>query len=337
MTTLSGPKRSGHIEDSPQQWTALSGVTIWEGSVVGAYPSGANAGYLDRIEADPTLVCKGVALHTVIGGTSNQDVRVDEKIIPMAFAGGLDTSKRGALVYATDTATGTLTSGTPPIGMLMEVASATRGMVGVGPSFIARAAAALAATLTSANAFQVDEFTNPVAASTTALHAATASTVAVQTLLTAALSAPGIAALLAFPRNVTFTTAGSSATDAPDTAVITGTDIDGNALTESIAGLQGGAATYAGVKAFKTITSIVYGAGAGTGATVAVGTGVKIGFSKSIKSRAGRLAVIQQVAVATVVTTGTFVDATTSPPHGTYAPATAQDGANDYAVTYEHS
>ena len=338
MTTLQGPKRCPHVEDAPQQYTALNGVTIWEGSVVGTYPSGANAGYLDRIEADPTLVCRGVARHTVIGGTSSQDTLVDEKIIPIVFAGGLDTSHRGALVYATDTATGTLTSGTPPIGMLMEAPSATRGMVGIGPSFIARAAAATAATIAAANAYQTDEITNAAASSTTALHAATATTVAVQTLLTAALGA-GVAALLANPRNVTFTTSGVTATQAPDTAVITGTDFDGNALVESIAGLSGGAASYLGVKAFKTITSIVFGAGGGTAALVAVGVGGKFGFSKSIKPRTGIPHVVDEYLDGATVdpSTATIASAATSPPHGTWAPADPPDGTDAIAITYEHS
>lgn len=336
MATLTGPKRCSLDEAAPTHWTAKNGVTIWEGSVVGSWPSGGSAGYLDLIEADTSLICRGVARRNIVGGTANADTEVDEKIIPLAFAGGLDTTKRGLMVYAVDTATGTLTAGTPPIGMLIEVVSATRGKVGVGPSYIAKAGAAAAAVLTGANAFQVDEFTDPVAASATNLLAATASSVAVQTYLTAALGSAGKAALLAYPRNIYFTTAGSTASDAPATATIVGTDIDGNALTETV-NIAQTATTAIGVKAFKTITSITYSAGDGAGATVSIGVGVKMGLSKSVKSRAGFLAVIQQVAAGAVVTTGTFVDATTSPPHGTYAPATAQDGANDYSITYEHS
>lgn len=144
MTTLVSPKRCAILEDAPQQFTALSGVTIWEGAVVGSYPLGSlNAGYLDRIEADPQIQVRGVARHTVVGGTANADTFVDEKIIPLAFGSTIDTSMRGALVYGVDTATGSLTPGSgPPIGMLMEVPSGTRGMVGVGPTFVSRALAA---------------------------------------------------------------------------------------------------------------------------------------------------------------------------------------------------
>lgn len=334
MTTLSGPKRCPLIEDAPQQWVVNNAVQVWEGAVVGSYPSGANAGYLDLIEADPTLVCRGVARKNVLGD-GKLNVEVDEKIIPLAFAGGLDTTKRGALVYAVDTATGTLTSGTPPIGMLMEVVSATKGMVGVGPSFVARAAAATAATLTSANAFQVDEWLAPAATSTTALKTATTISSSPQTVST--FVAGGVSALAAFPRNVTFTGGGTTA-DCPTSAAVTGTDIDGNALTETVT-LTAGSGT--GVKAFKTVTSVVFTGSSSNDSTVAIGIGSALGLSKTIKYRAHRLAVIQEVYAATttgsVVTNGTYTDNTTSPPHGSYQGNSVPDGTRSYALTYEHS
>ena len=186
------------------------------------------------------------------------------------------------------------------------------------------------------NAIQTDEWTDPAAAAAAGLLIATASSVAVQIKLTAALLAPGIAALLAYPRNVTFTTAGATPADAPANAVIVGTDIDDAALTETVTIAQ--TATIAsGLKAFKTITSITYAAGDGAAATVAIGFGAVFGLSKSIKSRAGLLAAIREVSVGAVVTNGTLVSATTSPPHGTYAPNSAPDAAKDYALTYERT
>ena len=179
-----------------------------------------------------------------------------------------------------------------------------------------------------------DEWINPAAAAVAGLKAATASTVAVQTVLTAGLLAPGVAALLDFPRNVTFTTAGATAADAPATALITGTDIDDAALTETVTIAQ--TATIAqGAKCFKTVTSIVYAAGDGTGATVAIGFGQKFGLTKKIKTLGGGVAVINEIAIGARVTTGTFADYTTSPPYGNYSPAAAPDGVNDYAVTYQ--
>lgn len=184
------------------------------------------------------------------------------------------------------------------------------------------------------NGLQVDEITNAPAAATAGLLAATASSVAVQTKLAAALISAGLLELSIRPRNVTFTVAGATAAHAPTSAVITGTDINGDALTETVA-ITASAGTYAGVKAFKTIVSIVYGAGGGAGATVAIGYGSVFGLSKKIRSRAGLPLVFKEISAGAVVTNGTFVAAATSGPNGTYAPNSAPDGSKDYAVAYE--
>lgn len=180
----------------------------------------------------------------------------------------------------------------------------------------------------------VQTWTDPAAASTTALKTATATVASTVTILAAALSAGGKNALAAYPRNITFTTAGGTASDAPATATITGTDIDDNALTETVT-LSQTAATASGVKAFKTITSIAYPAADGTGATVAIGIGNVFGLAKKAKTRAGTVAVIKEHAAGAIVTNGTFVVPATGAPYGTYSPNTAPDGSNDYCVIFE--
>jgi hypothetical protein len=179
-------------------------------------------------------------------------------------------------------------------------------------------------------AMVVEEYTNPVAAAAAGLLAATASSIAVQTVLAAGLLAGGVAALLADGRNVTFTTAGATPADAPATALITGTNMDGAAQTETVNIAQ--TATIAnGVKAFKTITSVVYSAGDGAAATVSIGFGLKFGLGKKPKARAGLTSAIREIEVGVLVTTGTL-DAT----NRTYLPATAPDGTRDYCIYYEY-
>lgn len=182
----------------------------------------------------------------------------------------------------------------------------------------------------------VDEWTNAVAPDAAGLKTATATTVAPATVLAAGLLAPGIAALLAYPRNVTFTTAGVTPADAPATAVITGTDINDAPLEETV-NLAQTATIAEGAYAFKTITSIVYAAADGTAATVAIGFGKKFGFTKPIVRRGGTVGVVQEIANGAVVATGTFVNASTGAPNGTYSPSTDPDGTKDYAVYYEHN
>lgn len=182
--------------------------------------------------------------------------------------------------------------------------------------------------------FKVDEFTDAPAAATAGLKAATATTVAIQTWLTADLIGAGLTELAARPRSVTFTTAGATAADAPANAVVTGTDINGDALTETVT-LSQVAGTAESVKAFKTITSVVFAAGDGAGATIAMGYGNKFGLSRKAKTRAGAVMRGTEISAGSVVTNGTLVVAETSAPNGTYTPNTAPNGSNDYAIAYE--
>jgi len=182
--------------------------------------------------------------------------------------------------------------------------------------------------------YATDELTNPLAAAAAAIRAAFATTVAVQTWTTPNLIGGGAAELLANPRNVTFTTAGATPSDAPATVVVTGTDVDGEAITETL-NVPQTATIVEGAKAFATIVSVVFAAGDGTGATVAMGYGSKFGFRKKAKVRSAIVNVIREIAAGAFVTNGTFVVPATGAPYGTYTPNTAADGANDYSFTYE--
>jgi hypothetical protein len=127
-------------------------------------------------------------------------------------------------------------------------------------------------------AIAVEEFTTPpgsAALATNSLLAATATVAAPVTVLKAALVAAGLAQLALWPRQLTFTTAGGTAADAPATVAITGLDAFGAAQTETLA-LAQTAATVTSVKFWSDITSLVYPAADGTGATVAVGAAAAV-------------------------------------------------------------
>ena len=190
-------------------------------------------------------------------------------------------------------------------------------------------------TLAPMAAITVEEFTNPAAASTNAILLAKASTIATQSYAAAALDGAKGAGVMSPPRNITVTTAGVTPADAPATATITGVDVNGAVISESISVPQA-ATTAVGNKAFAKVTSIALTAGDGTNATVAVGFGSKVGLSKKIKSRAGAAVLVREVVDGALVTTGTMADAATGLPNGTYSPATAPDGAHDYAIYYEY-
>lgn len=121
----------------------------------------------------------------------------------------------------------------------------------------------------------LEEFTNLVgtaAPGTAVLKAATATVASVVSINAAGLLAAGLAMLAAWPRPLTFTTAGTTAADAPANVVITGTDANGAVASETLV-LSQTAATVTSANAYKTITSIVYPAADGTGATIAIGIG----------------------------------------------------------------
>lgn len=181
-------------------------------------------------------------------------------------------------------------------------------------------------------ALAIEEFTNPAAADAAGLEAATATQITARTVTS--FLAAGIAALAAFPRTISFTTAGSTPADAPATALITGTDVNDDPQTETVNVPQTATTAYS-VKCFKTVTSIAYAAGDGPDATVSIGFGPTLGLGKKVKSRAGLVNVVQEIAVGAKVTNGVFVAAVTSPPNGSYSPNTAPNGTNDYALIYE--
>lgn len=174
-------------------------------------------------------------------------------------------------------------------------------------------------------AIAVDEFTNPAAPDADGLELATATTVAPRTVTT--FIGAGLAILAAYPRNITFTTAGGTAADAPATALVTGT-YRGKPQTETVAIAQ--TATIAtGVKPFSTLTSVAYAAADGTDATVSIGIGAGLGVSEVPLSRGGGVNLIREVAVGALVTTGTLTAA------GLYTPSSAPDGSQDYAAYFE--
>ncbi len=180
------------------------------------------------------------------------------------------------------------------------------------------------------------ELTNPAAKSAQGLVANFSSAAAIRT--DTSFVAGGVAAILAYPRNVYVVTgAGGTPTEGHGSVVITGTDIQGAALTETISGLDaGGGGTYVGVKAFKTITSAVWAAGTGTGATQSLGFGDKFGLPWPVKHRNAKPALVREIMDgAPAATAGTLADQTTSPPYGTWLPNTIADGAHDYVLYLE--
>jgi hypothetical protein len=180
-------------------------------------------------------------------------------------------------------------------------------------------------------AIAVEEFVNPIAAGAALISTAALSTVAPRTVPLLAL-----AANINPPRQISVTTAASGTpADAPATALVTGKDIFGNAMTETLTISQTNA-TVTGAKCFASVSSIVEAAGDGVGATLSYGIGAPIGLGKPIKSRSSLAFLIKEVANGAVVTNGVIAGAAAALPNGSYAPNTAADGTKTYAIYYEY-
>lgn len=190
-------------------------------------------------------------------------------------------------------------------------------------------------TMAPMAALTVEEFTNPPAASTNAIKLAIASSLSAVSYSGAALDGAVGAGVLNPPRNITVTVATGTPADAPATALITGVDVAGRTITETI-NVPQTATTAVGAKAFAKVTSIAMPVGQGTTTTIAFGFGALIGLSKKIMTRAGLTGANREVEAGVVVTTGTFAAASVGAPNGTYSPANAADGARDYAIYYEY-
>jgi hypothetical protein len=115
---------------------------------------------------------------------------------------------------------------------------------------------------------------SPALGTTTAVHAAVTDDGTTQTITTA-ITNPDV------PRALTATTGGTSGDIKGSAAVtITGTDFNGNALTETLPVFTDDTGTtVTSLNAFKTVTSISQPAHDGTGATVEYGVADKLGVA----------------------------------------------------------
>lgn len=138
------------------------------------------------------------------------------------------------------------------------------------------------------------------------------------------------------PRALIFTTSGVTPAHAPANAVISGTDAQGKAITETLA-LAQSATSVTSANFYKSISSIAYPAADGVAALIAITFGAPVGLSRTPKSRAGMLAPVKEIMDGSVPTAGSLTAPTTAnKPYGCYTPNTAPDGTHDYAIYYEY-
>jgi hypothetical protein len=182
------------------------------------------------------------------------------------------------------------------------------------------------------------EFTNPPVADVDAYKTSIATALTQQVYTGAALNGAIGVAELTPPRNPTVTSTLHAHVLAVSVVFHGKIRDENNVLVDQNAPVlltAGGGATDVATKCLSVLESITVPANGGVGGALEFGFGALIGLPIPMKSRAGLLKPIREIAVGVVVTTGTFTTAAAQPPHGTYAPAAAPDGTRDYALTYE--
>lgn len=169
---------------------------------------------------------------------------------------------------------------------------------------------------------------NVAATSNTAVLAATATATTAQTVTTG-ITNPDV------PRNLVVKPGGTAADLGSGTVVVHGTNWEGAAISEEFGLTDGATTAITGNKAFKTVTSVVIPICDGTGATISVGVGNKLGIKHRVYTSNTTVKVVKDVAgTRTLDTTPTLVADEYYLEENVVTPATVPDGSTSYSIYY---
>lgn len=178
----------------------------------------------------------------------------------------------------------------------------------------------------------VAEYLNPAGADTDAILLAKTCTLAAQTYAAAALDGVVGDDAMPFGRNITVTTSGGTAADAPATLTVTGVGRDlTTVITEDISVPQT-VTTAVGAKIFYKVTGLALTVGQGTDAAVEVGFGSLLGLPYKALLRA---AVTAPLPIREILDTGYVTNGVLNATNNSYAPNTVPNGTHDYCLYYE--
>ena len=137
----------------------------------------------------------------------------------------------------------------------------------------------------------------PAAASTTAVHAAAACSVSATQTITTSITSPDV------PRNITATAGGTAADVKAVQVIVYGTNYEDVAISETLPIFTvNTTGDVVGSKAFKTVTSYAVPAMDGTGCTVSIGYGDKLGLNDRLTRNSVRAAYLNYVLEGTAPT-----------------------------------
>lgn len=169
-------------------------------------------------------------------------------------------------------------------------------------------------------------------ASTTAVLAATAGATTNTTVLTG-ITNPDV------PRNLTVTGGGTTAQILDSVVTVNGYNIEGKPISEAFRFAASTGGTVTGVKAFKTVTSVVIGQQSGSGPTFSVGTGNKLGANHRLFNQQTTVKVYTQSAAYgayTLQNAPVIVSSEQNLENNTVTPATVPNGSLIYTIGYTY-
>lgn len=167
-------------------------------------------------------------------------------------------------------------------------------------------------------------WTDPIAVSATALKALTATSDSVATTITPT-SQPD------FARKISVTPGGTTADVAAGDYVVTGTNIRGEAITDTLTFAANATTKQVTTKAFKTVTNVVAPIQDGAGATFSIGVEDAMGLDRCMSEAAVLDAFIDGVRETTAATVTFDADEVEK---NTVDPNTALNAARDLTVVF---
>lgn len=174
--------------------------------------------------------------------------------------------------------------------------------------------------------FVATDLLRPAAAGTTQIQAATAASNTAATIYRPVPN-PDV------PRNLVITIGGTAASVPAGNIVVTGTNVEGKVITENFALTLDTLTTITGNKAFKTVTQIAMPQADGTGVTVAVGYGAKLGIGmRNLASMPAQVLVRSAAGVETMEAPSATAYSASNVEDNTVTTTTAQDGARSFRV-----
>lgn len=171
-----------------------------------------------------------------------------------------------------------------------------------------------------------DQWANPLASSATRLKSGTSIGTSTATSISTFTAQPD------FARNIILTPGGTTANVGAGTAVVSGLNIFGKAISENftIGATQSTAVT--GNKAFKSVSSVTFPAATGSGVTLSIGIGTKLGLRRCLDKLGDYAWSVYGGEYES--TRGTVASSAINIESNTFIPNGTEDGAHNVDIYY---